>query len=106
MVTTLTVWLRTVKWWAWAAVGALLSVGAWILTRLFLAPHEVEARPPAEAVVRAQANTAAAEEAALAARVEARTEAEAHRTTLTQIAAIPDGAERRRRLADMLTTLK
>lgn len=104
--TTLVAWFRTVKWWAWAALGALLAVGSWILTRLFLAPHEVEARPPSEVVVRTENKAAAAEEAALTARVEAHAQAEEHRTTLNQIEAMTDGAERRQRLAEMLARLK
>lgn len=46
-----------------------------------------------------------AEEEALVARVEARVEAETQKEELAEIAAVEDGAERRRRLAEMLRRL-
>lgn len=100
------------KWlkWVFVALGGATLVFLGILARgFFTEPPRPEAgkkrqvlpEPPAEVKQRAEQ----AYEEALIARVEATTVAEEKRTELEEIGKIDDGAERRKRLAEMLRRL-
>lgn len=91
----------------WVILAALATAGV-IVWRLVTLKHATLQGPNAEPVVPPElaSRVAKAEEEALVARVQATTKATEHMTELQTIQAIDDGAERRRRLAAMLTTLK
>lgn len=99
-------------WARWRAGGwvilAALSAVAVVVWRLVTLKHGTLQGPNAEPVVPPElaSRVAKAEEDALVARVQATTTATEHMTELATIQTIDDGAERRRRLAAMLKTLK
>lgn len=99
-------WARF-KWVAWIVFAAVVAVLVLVLRRLFSSPSDKDrARYTMPAVPSAvQQRVEHAEEQAQVARVQASVHAEAKKEELQQIQQIPNGTERRRRLADMLRTL-
>lgn len=102
-------WKRS-KWVILSVAAALVAVLAFILRGLFtkkpsqpVAPDTPQPLPPIDERIREKVTKA--EEEALVARVEARVQAETQRAELDEIAKVEDGAERRRRLAEMLRRL-
>jgi len=98
------VFLARMQWWAWALLGVLLAAGIFFLKLISSRPKEplpsVYTPPP-----EIQARVEKAEETALRARVEARVTAEHQRQELEHVAKIPEGALRRKRLAELLRRL-
>lgn len=75
----------------------------WVLNMLMSFPKGPTSLPEVPDALKKKVQEA--EEAALVARVEARVEAEKAKEILDEAAAISDGAERRKRLADALRRL-
>jgi anti-sigma-K factor RskA len=100
-------WLTKGSWALWVALSGVVVVLAFVLRRAFeqRAPEEPVFQLPA-VPPKLQQKVEAAQEQALVARVQATAQAEGQKQQLAQVMAIDDGAERRRRLADLLTTLK
>lgn len=102
-------WKRS-KWVILSVIAVLVAVLAFVLRGLFapkpepfLGPDQPQPLPPIDQRIKDQ--VVKAEEEALVARVEARVHAETQRMELQEIAKVEDGAERRRRLAEMLRRL-
>jgi len=85
-----------------AAVAALL----WVAHYLFLRPPERLTTPTTEALPALRQKVERAEEESLIARTRASAVAEEHHRAIEDIAKVPDGKERRARLAALLSTLK
>ena len=100
-------WVKTSKWALYALAGAVVAFLTLLLRSLFTNPgdkdHANFTLPPAPQVL--QDAVAAAEEAALTSRIQASATTDAHVDQLNKIAAIPDGAERRKQMAGLLNTL-
>lgn len=97
---------QTVSWKVWAVLAAIVAVGAWVAHRLFLSPPE-RVEPPSTGVLPAvQERVVRAEERALVAKAQAAATAQEHHDAIQEIAKVEDGKERRRRLAELLSTLK
>lgn len=92
------------KWLAWAGLGVVAVVILFIVRGLFSGPKTPGKRLP-EVPNALKEKVEKAEEGALIARVEARVKAEEATKELEEIAAVDDGAERRKRLAEMLNGL-
>jgi len=99
--------LKQAKYYLVAAGVLLAIVLFFVLRGLFnredATGHKTDVLPEVEDALKERVR--AAEEEALVARVEARVEAEGQRKELDAVAEIEDGAERRRRLAEMLRKL-
>lgn len=96
-------WVR--RYW-WALLLGALTVGTAILHRLARAPSLPLGPPPPTPIRDAiRRRVEAAEEESLRVRVETQTETRVAKEALDQVSAIEDGAERRRRLAEMLRGL-
>mgnify|MGYP006326731105 CR=1 FL=1 len=96
-------WVR--RYW-WALLLGALTVGTAILHRLARAPSLPLGPPPPTPIRDAiRQRVEAAEEDSLRVRVETQTETRVAKEALDQVSAIEDGAERRRRLAEMLRGL-
>jgi hypothetical protein len=98
---------KQAKYWVIAG-GVLLAVVLFFLFRGLLTRENSDGEktdilPEVEDALKERVRVA--EEEALVARVEARVEAEADKQELEEVATIEDGAERRRRLAEMLRKL-
>lgn len=90
------------------AGGVLLALGLFFVLRLLLTREDSkgnsgEVLPEVQDALKERVRTAETE--ALEARVEALVEAEEDRKELEEVSKIDDGAERRRRLAEMLRKL-
>jgi hypothetical protein len=96
--------LKLTKYAALAVLGFAVLIGLWLLRTLFTADPSAPAKLP-EVPKKLKEKVEKAEEEALIARVEARVEATQSKELLDEAAAIEDGEERRKRLADMLRRL-
>jgi hypothetical protein len=101
-VTAIRASLAKARWALWAAIGLAAVVGLWAVRNLFSGkPHAGPSfLPPVPPKLQAKVDKV--EEEALKAKVEAAVRAEESKKVLEEIAAIPDGAERRKRLAEKL----
>lgn len=101
-------WKTVRKHLKWFALGAL-AIGAAVLTLLLrgvFVPKRGAGRPSLPPLPEGlKEKVQKAEEEALVARVEARVKAEHEVKELEEVAKIDDGAERRKRLAEMLNGL-
>lgn len=96
-------WVR--RYW-WALLLGALTVGTAILHRLARAPSLPLGPPPPTPIRDAiRQRVEAAEEESLRVRVETQTETRVAKEELEKVSSIEDGAERRRRLAEMLRGL-
>ncbi len=94
--------------WVIIGVGVAIAIALLFLLRgLFQTEHPDGSKtdPLPEVSEKLKEAVRHAEEEALVARVEARVEAETQKKELEEIGTIEDGAERRRRLAEMLRGL-
>ena len=100
-------WLSRFRWALWAFLGVALAAGLWALRRLTLSPAELatSATGP-DPLAPIQEKVTRAEEQALVARVQATAKADADRDRLAETMKVEDGAERRRRLAEHLQSLR
>jgi hypothetical protein len=109
-------WFARFKWALWVLLAALVSLGVFILRRMFAGTSAKDKErfqmPEVPPTVLKQVEKA--EEQATIARIQAQTQAEDKHAELQQITQIPDGptptggdggAERRKRLATLLRTL-
>jgi hypothetical protein len=108
--TALKVWWAKSKWAVWALLGLGAAIMLAVLYSLFNQKPKPRPGQPTQPglppVPKAlQDKVDAAEEHALVTQVEARTQAADKKAELTEIAKLDDGAERRKRLAAMLTKL-
>lgn len=103
----MTAFLKQFKYYLIAGGVLLAIVLFFVLRGLFTREDEdgtkTDILPEVEDALKERVRVA--EEEALVARVEARVEAEQQREELEEIAKVEDGAERRRRLAEMLRKL-
>lgn len=103
----MTAFLKRFKYYLVAGGVLLALVLFFVLRGLFTREdangRKVDILPEVEEALKERVRVA--EEEALVARVEARVEAEVQREELEEVGQIEDGAERRRRLADMLRKL-
>jgi hypothetical protein len=95
------VW-KQASWVLWALVALTFAVVVWTLRGLFHGPANVGPTRLPLVPEKLQAKVDKAEEEALKAKVEATVKAEEAKHALEEIGKIPDGAERRRRLAERL----
>ena len=95
---------KRTKWVAWAVLAVATVAVVWFFRTLFTADPKAPARLP-EVPAALKYKVAKAEEDALIARVEASVEAEKAKELLDEAAAIDDGVERRKRLAEALRRL-
>ena len=93
---------KHLKWFALSA-AALLAVVFGLLMRSSRRGVRRASLPPLDEKIREKVRQA--EEEALVARVEAKVKAETEVKKLEEVAEISDGAERRKRLAEMLNDL-
>lgn len=94
-------WFAKSRWVLWAILGFLVVLVLAIL-RGFLDPKKKEAEPGLPPVPKAlQDKVNKAEEDGLKARVEATVKAEEQKKQLDEVLKIDDGAERRKRLAEL-----
>lgn len=102
-------WLQSVKWVAWVVLAVVIAVGLLILRFGFRSPSwpggTTPGTPGPLVPPEVQARVEKAEEQALEARVRASATAAAQTTELAEIGKIPDGRERRQRLAAMLSRM-
>ncbi len=93
------------KWLLWTVLAFGVAVVTWLLRSLF-SGHTPEGPTKLPTIpAKLQAKVDKAEEEALKARVEATVTAVEDKKELEEIAKIPDGKERRKRLADKLRQL-
>jgi len=98
---TLAAMFKKVRWLSWAILGFAVVVVLWVVRGLFAGRKPGAVGLP-EVPDKLKAKVQKAEEEALVARVEATVEAEQSKKVLDDVAAIEDGAERRRRLAEFI----
>ena len=105
MTTLRLVWAWVRRYW-WALLLGGLTIGTAILHHLARAPRLPPGPPPPTPIRDAiRQRVEAAEEESLRVRVETQTETRVVKEELEKVSAIEDGAERRRRLAEMLRGL-
>lgn len=103
---TLVSWFRSFKYLSWIVLALVVGAGILVARSLFFGPRKEGPGRLPEVPKKLQEKVAKVEEEALVAKVEARVEAQKANEVLEEVAAIDDGAERRKRLAAVLKDLR
>lgn len=98
-------WWAKSRWAVWALIGIIFAIMVLVLRSLFQVKGKGDSGkfelPPVPKVIQEKVNKA--EEDGLRARVEATAKADEQKKQLAEVLKIDDGAERRKRLAEMLS---
>lgn len=102
---TLWAWILKTKWVVILVLGVVLTLLAWVVYALFHTPQPGGPTRLPEVPKPLQAATDRAWEQASVKKAEVKAKTDVQVQTLTTITKIPEGVERRKRLAEFLTTL-
>lgn len=98
-------WWAKSRWAVWVVIGVIFAIMVLVLRSLGggkkQQPIGMFSLPPIPKVIQEKVHKA--EEDGLRARVEASVKAESEKKQLAEVMAVDDGAERRKRLAEMLS---
>jgi len=102
---TIIAWIKSVKYLAWGLLAVGVVVAIWLIRTLFSGPKPSGPARLPEVPPALQKKVEATEEAATKAKLEVKIKSDADRAELVRTMQIQDGAERRKRLAELLRRL-